>query len=143
MSRFSIHEWNYKRRLAEIEDRLFTGQSPERQEQALDDLANAIEELEMSGVFDDGNKMVEFMLNKAYNMLSKKLNVDSDLNEIEEQQGAKVYVVIVGRPGEPQGPTKAFMNKVSAEKHAVETKQEYEDRFGGRLNAFVREIPIE
>ena len=83
MSQFNIHEWNYKRRLAEIEDRLFTGQSPERQEQALEDLANAIEELEMSGVFDDGNKMVEFMLNKAYNMLSKKANIDSDLNEQE------------------------------------------------------------
>ena len=81
MSQFNVHEWNYKRRLAEIEDRLFTGQSPERQEQALEDLASAIEELEMSGVFDDGNKMVEFMLNKAYNMLSKKANIDSDLNE--------------------------------------------------------------
>ena len=83
MSQFNVHEWNYKRRLAEIEDRLFTGQSPERQEQALEDLASAIEELEMSGVFDDGNKVVEFMLNKAYNMLSKKLNIDSDLNEQE------------------------------------------------------------
>ena len=81
MSQFNVHEWNYKRRLAEIEDRLFTGQSPERQEQALEDLASAIEELEMSGVFDDGNKAVEFMLNKAYNMLSKKLNIDSDLTE--------------------------------------------------------------
>ena len=81
MSQFNVHEWNYKRRLAEIEDRLFTGQSSERQEQALEDLASAIEELEMSGVFDDGNKMVEFMLNKAYNMLSKKANIDSDLNE--------------------------------------------------------------
>ena len=39
----------------------------------------AIEGLEMSGVFDDGNQAVEFMLNKAYNMLSKKLNIDSDL----------------------------------------------------------------
>ena len=76
MSKFNVHEWNYKRRLAEIEDRLFTGQSPERQEQALEDLAMAIEELEMSGVFDDGNKAVEFMLNKSYNMLSKKLNID-------------------------------------------------------------------
>jgi hypothetical protein len=83
MSQFNVHEWNYKRRLAEIEDRLFTGQSSERQEQALEDLASAIEELEMSGVFDDGNKAVEFMLNKAYNMLSKKLNIDSDLNEQE------------------------------------------------------------
>ena len=81
MSQFNVHEWNYKRRLAEIEDRLFTGQSPERQEQALEDLASAIEELEMSGVFDDGNQAVEFMLNKAYNMLSKKLNIDSDLTE--------------------------------------------------------------
>ena len=81
MSQFNVHEWNQKRRLAEIEDRLFTGQSPERQEQALEDLASAIEELEMSGVFDDGNQAVEFMLNKAYNMLSKKLNIDSDLTE--------------------------------------------------------------
>jgi hypothetical protein len=48
----------------------------ERQEQALEDLASAIEELEMSGVFDDDNKMVEFMLNKAYNKLSKKANID-------------------------------------------------------------------
>ena len=83
MSKFDVHKWNRKRRLAEIEDRLFTGQSPERQEQALEDLAMAIEELEMSGVFDDGNKAVEFMLNKAYNMLSKKLNMDSGLNEQE------------------------------------------------------------
>ena len=81
MSTFNVHEWNQKRRLAEIDDRLYTGQSTERQEQALEDLANAIEELEMSGVFDDGNKAVEFMLNKAYNMLSKKLNIDSDLTE--------------------------------------------------------------
>ena len=93
MSKFNVHEWNHKRRLAEAssldrfsagaisadqvaKDRILKGQSPERQEQALEDLANAIEELEMSGVFDDGNKMVEFMLNKAYNMLSKKLNID-------------------------------------------------------------------
>ena len=81
MSKFNVHEWNKKRRLAEIDDRLYTGQSTERQEQALEDLASAIEELEMSGVFDDGNKAVEFMLNKSYNMLSKKLNIDSDLTE--------------------------------------------------------------
>lgn len=74
MSQFNVHEWNYKRRLAEIDDRLYTGQSTERQEQALEDLANAIEELEMSGVFDDGNKMAEFLLNKAYNKLSKAMN---------------------------------------------------------------------
>ena len=94
MSTFNVHEWNHKRRLAEIEDRLFTGQSPERQEQALEDLANAIEELEMSGVFDDGNKAVEFMLNKAYNMLSKKLNIDSDLTEQKldiEEPGNPLY----------------------------------------------------
>jgi hypothetical protein len=94
MSQFNVHEWNHKRRLAEIEDRLFTGQSPERQEQALEDLASAIEELEMSGVFDDGNKAVEFMLNKAYNMLSKKLNIDSDLNEQKldiEEPGNPLY----------------------------------------------------
>ena len=74
MSQFNVYEWNQKRRLAELEDRLFTGQSTERQEQALEDLAMAIEGLEMSGVFDDGNQAVEFMLNKAYNMLSKKFN---------------------------------------------------------------------
>jgi hypothetical protein len=94
MSQFNVHEWNHKRRLAEIEDRLFTGQSPERQEQALEDLASAIEELEMSGVFDDGNKAVEFMLNKAYNMLSKKLNIDSDLTEQKldiEEPGNPLY----------------------------------------------------
>ena len=92
--KFNVHEWSYKRRLAEIEDRLFTGQSPERQEQALEDLASAIEELEMSGVFDDGNKAVEFMLNKAYNMLSKKLNIDSDLTEQKldiEEPGNPLY----------------------------------------------------
>ena len=81
MSKFDVHKWNRMRRLAEIDDRLYTGQSTERQEQALEDLANAIEELEMSGVFDDGNRMVEFMLNKAYNMLSKKANIDSNLKE--------------------------------------------------------------
>ena len=74
MSIFNVHEWNYKRRLAENDDRIYTGQSSERQEQALEDLANAIEELEMSGVFDDGNKMAEFLLNKAYNKLSKAMN---------------------------------------------------------------------
>ena len=79
MSRFNVHGRNKKRRIDEIEDRIYKGQSPERQEQALEDLASAIEELEMSGVFDDGNKAVEFMLNKAYNMLSKKANIDSDL----------------------------------------------------------------
>ena len=74
MSQFNVHKWNRMRRLAEIDDRLYTGQSTERQEQALEDLANAIEELEMSGVFDDGNKMAEFLLNKAYNKLSKAMN---------------------------------------------------------------------
>ena len=74
MSKFDVHKWNRMRRLAEIDDRLYTGQSTERQEQALEDLASAIEELEMSGVFDDGNKMAEFLLNKAYNKLSKAMN---------------------------------------------------------------------
>ena len=74
MEKFDVHKWNLKRRLAEIDDRIYTGQSSERQEQALEDLASAIEELEISGVFDDGNQAVEFMLNKAYNMLSKKFN---------------------------------------------------------------------
>ena len=74
MSKFDVHKWNRMRRLAEIDDRIYTGQSSERQEQALEDLANAIEELEMSGVFDDGNKMAEFLLNKAYNKLSKAMN---------------------------------------------------------------------
>ena len=141
MSKFNVHEWNYKRRLAEIEDRLFTGQSPERQEQALEDLANAIEELEMSGVFDDGNKMVEFMLNKAYNMLSKKLNIDSDLNEIEEQQGARVYVVMLGR-GMQLGPAKVFTNKAAADAFAAEEKRTYEERFKEKLTTQVLEIPI-
>ena len=93
MSNFNVHEWNHKRRLAEIEDRLFTGQSPERQEQALEDLANAIEELEMSGVFDDGNKAVEFMLNKAYSMLSKKLN-EQELTGIDSPEA-------IDTPGNP------------------------------------------
>lgn len=74
MEKFDVHKWNRKRRLAEIDDRIYTGQSSERQEQALEDLANAIEELEMSGVFDDDNKMAEFLLNKAYNKLSKAMN---------------------------------------------------------------------
>jgi urease gamma subunit len=74
MEKFDVHKWNRKRRLAEIDDRIYTGQSSERQEQALEDLANAIEELEISGVFDDGNKMAEFLLNKAYNKLSKAMN---------------------------------------------------------------------
>ena len=94
MSKFDVHKWNRKRRLAEIDNKIYTGQSSERQEQALEDLANAIEELEMSGVFDDGNKAVEFMLNKSYNMLSKKLNIDSDLNEQKldiEEPGNPLY----------------------------------------------------
>ena len=90
MSQFNVHEWNRKRRLAEnkgldrysagaiaadqvAKDRINRGQSPERQQQALDDLQMAIEELEMSGVFDDGNGIVQAMLNKAYKMLAKAI----------------------------------------------------------------------
>ena len=90
MSRFNVHEWNYKRRLEEAsdldrfsagaiaadqveKDRINKGQSPERQQQALDDLQMAIEELEMSGVFDTGNSIVQTMLNKAYKMLAKTI----------------------------------------------------------------------
>ena len=65
------------------------------------------------------------------------------LNEVEELSEEKlIYVVMVGRSGEPRGPVKAFMDKVSAERHAAETKQDYEDRFGDRLDAFIREIPM-
>ena len=141
MSQFNIHEWNYKRRLAEIEDRLFAGQSPERQEQALEDLANAIEELEMSGVFDDGNKMVEFMLNKAYNMLSKKANMDSDLNEIEKQFEVRAFVVMLGK-GMQLGPRKVFKDRAAAEAYAAEEKRTYEERFGEKLTTQVLEIPM-
>ena len=138
MSQFNVHEWNYKRRLAEIEDRLFTGQSPERQEQALEDLANAIEELEMSGVFDDGNKMVEFMLNKAYNMLSKKANIN--LNEIEKQFEVRAFVVMLGK-GMQLGPRKVFKDRAAAEAYAAEEKRTYEERFGENLTTQVRDIP--
>ena len=141
MSKFNVHEWNYKRRLAEIEDRLFTGQSPERQEQALEDLASAIEELEMSGVFDDGNKMVEFMLNKAYNMLSKKLNVDSNLNEVEKQFEVRAFVVMLGK-GMQLGPRKVFKDRAAAEAYAAEEKRTYEERFGEKLTTQVLEIPM-
>ena len=139
MSQFNVHEWNYKRRLAEIEDRLFTGQSPERQEQALEDLANAIEELEMSGVFDDGNKMVEFMLNKAYNMLSKKANIN--LNEIEKQFEVRAFVVMLGK-GMQLGPRKVFKDRAAAEAYAAEEKRTYEERFGEKLTTQVLEIPM-
>ena len=65
------------------------------------------------------------------------------LSEIEEQAEGKVYVVMAGRAGEAQGPIKAFMDKASAEQHAAEFKQNYEDRFvGDKLNAVVREIPM-
>ena len=141
MSNFNVHEWNYKRRLAEAEDRLFTGQSPERQEQALEDLANAIEELEMSGVFDDGNKMVEFMLNKAYSMLSKRLNVDSNLNEIEKQFEVRAFVVMLGK-GMQLGPRKVFQDRAAAEAYAAEEKRTYEERFGEKLTTQVLEIPM-
>ena len=141
MSNFNVHEWNLKRRLAEIEDRLFTGQSPERQEQALEDLASAIEELEMSGVFDDGNKAVEFMLNKAYNMLSKKLNIDSDLNEIEKQFEVRAFVVMLGK-GMQLGPRKVFKDRAAAEANAAEEKRTYEERFGEKLTTQVLEIPM-
>ena len=141
MEKFDVHKWNRKRRLAEIDDRIYTGQSSERQEQALEDLANAIEELEMSGVFDDGNKMVEFMLNKAYNMLSKKANIDSDLNEIKEQQGARVYVVMLGK-GMQLGPAKVFTDKAAADAYAAEEKRTYEERFGTKLTTQVRDIPM-
>ena len=57
----------------EEDDRILTGQSRERQEQALEDLQMAIEELEMSGVFDDGDlDKVHDMLSKSYEILSKK-----------------------------------------------------------------------
>tara|TARA_R100001126_G_scaffold30229_1_gene16698 strand:+ start:232 stop:447 length:216 start_codon:yes stop_codon:yes gene_type:complete len=62
----------FRKFINEEDDRILTGQSKERQEQALEDLQMAIEELEMSGVFDDGNSIVQAMLNKAYKMLSKK-----------------------------------------------------------------------
>ena len=62
---------------------------------------------------------------------------------LSEIEGGKVYVVMAGRVGEAQGPIKAFMDKASAEQHAAEFKQNYEDRFvGDKLNAVVREIPL-
>ena len=65
------------------------------------------------------------------------------LSEIEEQAEGKVYVVIAGRPGEAQGPVKAFMDKASAEQHAAQFKQDYEDRFkGNELSSFIQEIPM-
>ena len=67
-----MKELNKFREFINEDDRILTGQSKERQEQALEDLQMAIEELEMSGVFDDGNSIVQAMLNKAYKMLSKK-----------------------------------------------------------------------
>ena len=81
------------------------------------------------------------MLNKAYNMLSKKANIDSDLNEIEEQQGARVYVVMLGR-GMQLGPAKVFTNKAAAEAFAAEEKRTYEERFGTKLTTQVRDIPM-
>ena len=139
MSNFNVHEWNHKRRLAEIDDRIYTGQSSERQEQALEDLASAIEELEMSGVFDDGNKMVEFMLNKAYNMLSKKANIN--LNEIEKQFEVRAFVVMLGK-GMQLGPRKVFKDRAAAEAYAAEEKRTYEERFGEKLTTQVLEIPM-
>ena len=65
------------------------------------------------------------------------------LSEIEEQAEGKVYVVIAGRPGEAQGPVKAFMDKASAEQHAAQFKQDYEDRFkGNELSSFIQEVPM-
>ena len=65
------------------------------------------------------------------------------LSEIEEQAEGKVYVVIAGRPGEAQGPVKAFMDKASAEQHAAQFKQDYEDRFAGdKLTTQVLAIPM-
>jgi len=63
----------FRKFINEEDDRILTGQSRERQEQALEDLQMAIEELEMSGVFDDGdlNKVLD-MLSKSYEILSKK-----------------------------------------------------------------------
>ena len=63
--------------------------------------------------------------------------------QVEEQVEGKVYVVMVGRPGEPKGPIKAFMDKASAEQHAVQFKQDYEDRFkGNELSSFIQEVPM-
>ena len=66
----------------------------------------------------------------------------SNLNEVEEQFEGKIYVVMAGRSGEPRGPIKAFNDKASAEMHATQYKQNYEDRFGDRVNVFVQEIPM-
>jgi hypothetical protein len=62
--------------------------------------------------------------------------------QLEEEIEGKVYVVMAGRSGEPRGPIKAFNDKTSAEMHAAQYKQNYEDRFGDRVNVFVQEIPM-
>ena len=70
-------------------------------------------------------------------------NYKRRLSEIEEQAEGKVYIVMAGRSGEPRGPIKAFMDKASAEMHAAQYKQNYEDRFrGDKVNVFVQEIPM-
>ena len=95
----------------------------------------------MSGVFDDGNKAVEFMLNKAYNMLSKKANMDFDLNEIEKQFEVRAFVVMLGK-GMQLGPRKVFKDRAAAEAYAAEEKRTYEERFGEKLTTQVLEIPM-
>lgn len=76
----------------------------------------------------------------------KELNIFRQFlaeEQVEEQVEGKVYVVMVGRPGEPKGPIKAFMDKASAEQHAVQFKQDYEDRFkGNELSSFIQEVPM-
>jgi len=64
------------------------------------------------------------------------------LSEEEEQVGERIYLVMVGKSYQAMGPVKAFTDKVSAEKHAIERKQEYNDRFGDILATQVLEIPI-
>ena len=75
-----MKELNTFRQFINEEDgRIYTGQSIERQLQALEDLQMAIEELQMSGVFDEGNGKAMKLLDQAYMMLYKALDVEGSL----------------------------------------------------------------
>ena len=64
------------------------------------------------------------------------------LSEVEEQIEEKIYLVMIGKNYQAMGPVKAFTDKASAERHADERKQEYEDRFGDTLATQVLTMPL-
>jgi hypothetical protein len=88
MSTFNVHEWNYKRRLSEIDtpqQMMSKASSTEDRLDALFEFQAAISDLVMTGVIKPGGVMAR-SLNKVFMTLEKKVkaeDIDSDLNEQE------------------------------------------------------------